>query len=200
MCNLRIHLKDEHDQGRVTDLRINVAPILHERGAQLEVDQRANIPASFIVDGNAKSVDVYLLGTLTNAGKSIVFSGRVSASVPVNCHRCLRDFVLPINSKVLEEFHRRPVGLVTDEETEDVQPEDDDGYVFTGNTIDLGEMVREYLVLAMPIKTVCSPECRGICRVCGQDLNQGDCQCKIDDFNPRFAVLGELLEKMKEEE
>lgn len=182
----------------MTDLRISVAPILSERAAQLEVDQTTTVPASSIVDGDAKSIDVHLLGTLTNVGKSIVFSGRVLADVPVKCHRCLEDFILPVDSKILEEFHRRSES--PDEEAEDVGVEDDDGYSFMGNVIDLGEMVREYLVLAVPIKTVCAPSCRGVCRQCGQDLNQGDCQCEIDDLNPRFAVLGQLLEKMKEEQ
>jgi len=182
----------------VTDLKISVAPILHERGAKLPVDQWIKVPASFIVDGSEETIEVHLAGTLTNTGNSFVFSGTVTAEVPVQCHRCLRTFVLPVQVNAVEEFRRRPPGTEPPEDTEDAVDKEADAYSFAGTTVDFEHLVREYLVLAMPIKTVCSPECRGICRQCGQELNTGDCQCQDEDIDPRFAMLSELLDKMKD--
>ena len=60
--------------------------------------------------------------------------------------------------------------------------------------LDLDELVRSEVILHMPMKHLCKPDCRGICPVCGQNLNEGDCGCKQKEIDPRLAALKDLLQ------
>ncbi len=60
-------------------------------------------------------------------------------------------------------------------------------------TIQLDDVVLENLLVSLPIKVLCQEGCRGLCPQCGKDLNVGECDCTIDDINPRMAKLGQLL-------
>ena len=62
-------------------------------------------------------------------------------------------------------------------------------YLPLGDVIDLDEILREQIILALPMYPRCSPECRGLCPVCGIDLNQETCDCQRDEIDPRLAVL-----------
>ena len=83
------------------------------------------------------------------------------------------------------------------EGVEAVADEDDQVEFFENNRIDLGPLIREQLMMAVPMKGLCREECRGLCPICGQDLNQGTCQCQVEETDPRLAVLRDLLEGME---
>ena len=59
--------------------------------------------------------------------------------------------------------------------------------LFHGEEIDLRDAVQEDVLMAVPMKTLCRPECKGLCPQCGADLNQGDCGCERKIINPKFA-------------
>ena len=61
--------------------------------------------------------------------------------------------------------------------------------------LDLGPLVRELAITAVPIKPICKADCQGLCVTCGQNLNHGTCDCVDDDIDPRFAILKQLLEE-----
>ncbi|MDF2674142.1 MAG: hypothetical protein K0R09_2410, partial [Clostridiales bacterium] len=61
------------------------------------------------------------------------------------------------------------------------------------NSIDLKDMVMDNIILSMPIKFLCSPECRGLCPVCGKNLNKYQCNCNKNNVDPRLAVLKDLF-------
>ena len=73
--------------------------------------------------------------------------------------------------------------------------ENDDGefVVVPDETLDVDQLVTEDILLDLPSKFLCSPNCRGLCPRCGKDLNEGDCGCEREDVDPRLAVLKELL-------
>jgi uncharacterized protein len=126
-------------------------------------------------------------GHALNTGKSILVQGKISASIDLQCSLCLRPFtstvVLPF-----EETYRHSQDIVSSEEQEELELR-----VYHGDEIDLGEVIREELILSLPMKPVCNPECRGLCPVCGQDLNVADCGCSQQLIDPRWAVLQKLL-------
>ncbi len=86
------------------------------------------------------------------------------AEVQTECVRCLKEFFLPVKFE-FEELYQFPSRYR--EETDQVLP--DDGY------IDLSTLYREYLILALPIKSLCREDCSGLCEVCGADLNETSC-------------------------
>ena len=87
------------------------------------------------------------------------------AELQTTCVRCLKNFFLPVAAE-FEELYQFPTR--TKEETDLILPMD-------GN-LDLASLYREYLILALPIKRLCKPDCKGLCIVCGMDLNEGTCE------------------------
>ena len=74
-------------------------------------------------------------------------------------------------------------------------PEDEEEPLqfYHGEEIDISETIRESLQLVLPMKPVCSPDCKGLCAHCGCDLNIEQCSCKEEGIDPRLAVLGQLI-------
>lgn len=97
--------------------------------------------------------------------EGLLLQVRVEAEVKTTCVRCLKEFFLPVQHEFEElyQFQSRHR-----EETDMILP--DDGY------IDLQPLYREYLILALPIKGLCKPDCRGLCMVCGANLNETSCE------------------------
>ncbi len=122
-------------------------------------------------------------------GKEIDARVRVQAEVTVPCGRCLEPGKLGLEVEFSEAF--RPGREPANQDEDDT----DDKIVnyFEGDSIDLAPSVVDNLILAMPMKPLCRPECRGICPKCGQDLNLGRCNCPVEIGDPRLAVLADLL-------
>ena len=68
-----------------------------------------------------------------------------------------------------------------------------DDYAFEGDTIELDELVRDTLLAAQPLSNICKPDCKGLCPVCGANLNHGDCGCDRFVPDPRLAALQGLF-------
>jgi uncharacterized protein len=72
----------------------------------------------------------------------------------------------------------------------------DVGY-YSDDEIDIKDIVREQMLLVVPIKQLCSSDCKGLCPDCGKDLNTGSCGCRDVKVDPRFSKLSELKERLK---
>ncbi len=71
---------------------------------------------------------------------------------------------------------------------------DGDAYILTPEErLDLDELVREDILLDLPSKYLCSPDCKGLCPKCGKNLNEGPCGCENDEIDPRLEILKSLL-------
>lgn len=118
----------------------------------------------------------------TRTSEGIYLTGKLNSVITVECVRCLEDAHLPIAIELDDLFyhpiHTTPYGEYGI---------DEDGI------LDLAPLVRELSLLAVPIQAVCKADCRGLCDQCGQNLNEGTCDCKKDDIDPRMAALKELL-------
>ncbi len=102
----------------------------------------------------------------------------------LECVRCLTGFQQPLNINFTElyAFSQR---YVTDSGL--LMPE-------TG-TIDLNPVVREYAMLEIPMRPLCKPDCKGLCPICGNNLNESTCTHEDDSGDPRLASLKSLLDK-----
>ena len=121
--------------------------------------------------------------------------GNLTAEMEVACARCLE----PVVHKVARDFDLiyRPQGV--DRRGEEVsisEAETEIGY-YQGEGILLEDVLREQVVLAMPVKTVCREECKGLCPSCGRNLNQEQCDCVQRAGDPRWAALSELKNKLQ---
>ena len=120
-------------------------------------------------------------------GSEICIRGRLGTRLETCCDRCLRSVVIPIEP----EFHLfyRPVSTIAREEEVEL-PEDELGVgFFSGDGIELADVVTEQVILAVPMKVVCQTDCRGLCPVCGANLNFEKCGCLPAKENSPFSSL-----------
>jgi uncharacterized protein len=130
----------------------------------------------------------------TNQG--IYVDGTVRTQVRLQCTRCLRDFVQPLEFPLREEFY--PTVDVTSGAPVS-GPHDADAFAIDSHhQVDLREPIRQALVLALPMKPLHSEDCAGLCPRCGKDLNDGPCDCPPEDEDNRFAALRALFPTTEE--
>jgi uncharacterized protein len=117
--------------------------------------------------------------TRAEAAESVVLArGSVQAVFSVTCSRCLAPARITVDEPELALTFLPPAQGVAEEE---VGLEDLDTFAHDGEVIDLEPVLRELFIWAIPMAPLCSPECRGLCTVCGVDLNHETCQCPVQD-------------------
>jgi DUF177 domain-containing protein len=132
-------------------------------------------------------------------------TGKVQTRLRLECGRCLEAFEIPVDSafelRYVPEPTPSPAGQGNPGRGKDVErevAEDDLTTAFYRNeTLDLGELMHEQFVLALPMKPLCSDACKGLCPTCGTNLNKGTCDCKPTWTDPRLVALQGLLDRDK---
>ena len=136
-------------------------------------------PISFNKSNKIKVIDI--------AGEDFIVKGSVEVSYKALCNRCMK----PLSRDLAFEFHEEYTKI-----------EDDDcpeRYLFENSEIDLKEMVLNNISLNMPMKHVCCEDCRGLCPVCGGDLNVKDCSC-IEEEKMKSSPFAKIKELSLEED
>ncbi len=119
------------------------------------------------------------------AGHDVVVRGQLTGAAELECRRCLQAVRVPIAEDVAV-LYQAGVDAVEAEESE-VYP-----LPARGQELDLGPMVREQVVLAVPAYAICSEACKGLCPTCGKNLNEGPCECQPETGDARWAALRRL--------
>lgn len=127
---------------------------------------------------------------LTRTDRSILMTGILRTDVEVPCSRCLTLFRQPLTMDIEEEYF--PTIDVSSGAAVAVPNEPGCFTIDEHHILDLTEAVRQYALTAIPIQTICKPECAGLCPVCGQNLNEKQCGCKVKEIDERWAKLLEL--------
>lgn len=143
------------------------------------VDERVSLTAPASVSGKVRL-----------AGNEVFVNGHVEARATVECDRCLQPVGTPVNADFALEY-------ITGSEyessgTAELTEAELSVSVFDGEGIDVDEIVKEQIVLAVPTRMLCREDCKGICPECGTDRNTGDCNCATNDIDPRWAALKNL--------
>ncbi len=170
-------------------MRIKVSDIPDD-GLQQELD----VPV--VINDNAKADVAHAGITAYRFGKKVLVNGSLSISVSLKCSRCLKEFSLPLNTDFREEYN--PADESEREHERELKRRELDSGFYSNGEIDIPEIMREQVLLAVPLKPLCSDKCLGICPHCGKDLNEGPCECKYDEIDPRLEPLkkfNELMEK-----
>ena len=130
---------------------------------------------------------------LSRTGRSILARAELSTALEASCARCLRPLVAPIDVSIDEEALPSidiDSGLAVDQAAEP-----DALRLDQHHELDLAEPVREAISLAEPLGLLCGPDCRGLCTVCGADLNEtGPHEHPSEDVDPRLAALAQWRE------
>ena len=144
------------------------------------VDERVSLTAPATVSGKVRL-----------AGNEVFVNGHIETRAQVECDRCLQPVGTPVNTDFALEY-------MTGSEYEsgtaaELTEAEMSVSVFDGEAIDVDEIVKEQIVLAVPTRMLCREDCKGICPECGADRNRGDCNCTTSDIDPRWAALKNLI-------
>jgi uncharacterized protein len=123
-------------------------------------------------------------------------SGRARTELEVECSRCLEPFRVPVDAAF--DLRYVPQSENAGEGEREVGEADLATAFYRDGMLDLVELLREQFVLALPMKPLCTEECRGLCAECGTNLNKTQCGCAPKWEDPRLAPLKSLLTRDKE--
>lgn len=124
-------------------------------------------------------------GRIYSSNGDLYIEGFVESVAEVSCHRCLEMF----QQKVIGEVHEKLL------EQDSPEVDIDEYFVIKNNMVDITKIMENTLVLSLPMKIICDEHCKGLCLVCGTDLNKHQCNCKNDEVDPRLAKLKDLLQQ-----
>ncbi|HDJ23054.1 MAG: hypothetical protein B5M54_01690 [Candidatus Aminicenantes bacterium 4484_214] len=128
---------------------------------------------------------------LCKQGQEISIKGKITTVISFICSRCLA----PFEFKVDAEFDLVFLPEELFELKEELSDDDLDLFFYFQNQINLREIVLEQLNLTFPMKPLCSPDCQGICPVCGQIISEGNCHCQQNLTDPRLEKLKTFLKR-----
>ncbi|NPV92155.1 MAG: DUF177 domain-containing protein [Firmicutes bacterium] len=128
-----------------------------------------------------------------NTGNVILVDLAASSTVRLECSCCLAPIEYPLHLKLNLAFvHQDDLAELGIEN--DLEADDEEYYqVYKDQPFDIGELVAEHLLVSLPMKPVCREDCKGLCSMCGKDLNLGACGCEETTIDPRMEVLRGLL-------
>jgi uncharacterized protein len=149
-------------------------------------------------DGTAPLVPerVRLVGRARPGARGVELAGRVTATVRLECSRCLETFEVPIRSEFALVVVSEAVEFGAGERR--VELEETNLFYADRGKVDLREVAREQILLNLPLKPVCGEGCAGLCPTCGANRNRIECSCRSDEIDPRLAPLQALKKKMEE--
>lgn len=158
--------------------RLVVADLLNQPGRRRPVDIEARVDWSLETSRVDPQVPLRADLVLEGAAGGVFARGRVSAAARHSCRRCLAEWSEPLEVAFAEM-------LGSDPEAE---------YRLSGDQADLEVPLRDAVLLALPLRPVCRPDCLGLCGVCGADLNTGSCPGHGEAPVSPFTVLRDLME------
>jgi uncharacterized protein len=139
-------------------------------------------------DSDDVSFEEPVVGTIeaTRTGTAVLVKGQIGTTTTLVCGRCLDPFRHHIEATFREEFIFGAPAAVTKTSSEGVDTAES---LSPTGQLDVSELVREHLLLAVPMVPLCTPTCRGLCPQCGANWNQTTCTCSQSTIDPRLAPL-----------
>jgi uncharacterized protein len=165
-----------------------------EEGLQLAWDEE--VPSVMTYLASLSRIDfafeqpLHTEAKVSKIGQSFFLNGNVETTLRLTCSRCLNDFSFPILSSF--DLTLSPLEKALTEEEVELKEEDLESNFFEGGQIHLSEIACEQVFLEIPYKPLCREDCRGLCPVCGKDLNLSACHCVPENSESAFSALKHL--------
>lgn len=126
---------------------------------------------------------VQVSGSIKNAGGVLILFADVAGAYRSVCDRCGTEISKRITFSFEEHFVKTQNAVL-----------DGEALLLEEQEIDLVPILADQVFSHLPMKHLCTPDCKGLCPSCGKNLNDGPCDCKADDFNPQFEALKHLFD------
>ena len=171
-------------------MTIDVSAILKETGGRIDIDDNVMLSDTDFLGGTYHfSEPVRIKGHISNNGKSLILKALCEGSMTTQCARCAKSINVPVSFEIDENLIREDSG-----EAEDIAP-DGDAVIFGGAEIDMTDILADSFLMNIEGKYLCSEDCKGLCPICGKDLNEGACDCSKDNIDPRWSALLDIMNK-----
>ena len=172
---------------------LNLSDVLSEQHKTIEKDIaiemesfRSKLGTYPVVEKDPLSVKVEHV-----KNRELLISGKGRIVLEIPCDRCLE----PVKTELILDFTKDVDLNVSDgEQTEEL---DETNYI-DGYALDVEQLLYNEILIGWPTKILCSEDCKGICKVCGQNLNQGTCDCEDTSLDPRMSVIRDVFKNFKE--
>ena len=138
----------------------------------------------------ASALEVKGTAEVLGATEEIRLRGHLAVRMESECDRCLGTAGFPIDTDF--DLFYRPEGTGIRSAEMELEPGETEIAYYSGDGLELNEILREQVLLALPMQRVCREDCNGICPLCGKDRNEGDCGCTVESTDDRWAALKSL--------
>ncbi len=163
-------------------MKVDLSDIIRINGASKELDFEEEPSEMEPAEGCLLDGKLSFIGTLTNTNGILQLNGRLKAVYSSECYRCLGAVKKEMNLKINENF----INSGEDEQS--------DMYAFEGKNLDIGKALNDNIILNLPMKQLCSNDCKGLCITCGANLNETQCNCNNHEIDSRMEGLGKYFE------
>lgn len=164
---------------------ISVADLVNRPGASRQIDLALAVPDQIDTAVVGIASPLRLVGVLESVVDGVLLRGGVETTLHMACSRCLTAVSDSVRIDVAELFIESGRAEGGDEVEE--------GYEIRGSEhIDVDTLLRDALAPNAPYQPRCRDDCEGLCVACGTDLNEAECGCSDEDFDPRWAPLAHL--------
>lgn len=149
---------------------------------EIDYDQRLKQTSTLHAQGTAEMVN--------NALGEVRIRGSLSVRVEAACDRCLETAAVPVEKEF--DLHYLPSDELAEGGEKAIEEEASEVAYYDSARLDLKEVLREVVLLALPMQVVCAETCKGICPNCGQNRNVKDCRCETQPLDDRWSKLKAL--------
>lgn len=153
-------------------MKINFSKLLDGHEKSIKINQKIS---NFIDDININN-GILIKGNLTISNNVLNIHLNVSCQLEMICSRCLSPFVYPMSVEIIEKVD-------LDKHKEEIH----------GDIINITELIRENILINLPIKPMCKDDCLGLCQYCGNNRNIEACNCDKEQVDPRLSVLNNIF-------
>ena len=163
-------------------MKIDVSKIVKSDGAAIDVSEDIDISS---INFNGQEYvflsPLKVKGIIKNSDGGLHLDAHITARFSTLCARCLQEIERGFEFDISEDYMSSPV-------------EGDSIFLpIVSNTIDLAVAVEDNFCTALPIRFLCGADCKGLCHICGTNLNEGTCECDTEEIDPRLAKLKDFL-------
>lgn len=168
----------------IANMKVDISDIIRVNGASLALDLQSN-PADDgrLAEGYKLTMPVSFSGNLTNRNGILELDGRLKTGYKVICYRCLKEIEKKLEIIVFES--------IVNDKSGNGEP---DAYTYSGNFLKLDKIIEDNIILNLPMKQVCTQDCKGLCQKCGANLNEEPCSCIEEAMNPQMETLKKFFD------
>lgn len=164
-------------------MKVNISDIIKINGASLDIEfNEVFEDLNTLEPGLVFITPVNFVGQLVNVNGILNLNGQLKVEYTVKCFRCLKDISKGIDIKVKENFINGEQNV------------DGEAYTYQGNSVLIDKVLKDNIILNLPMKQLCRKSCKGLCAKCGIDLNENSCECTYEETNPQMEALKNFFE------